>query len=74
MNISTMFITLKVYFTGIMCVDLLSLSITTMIESFCFRFLGKPVIKSSDMVSHFHSGTDNGYNKLAGCLCLALSS
>ena len=36
MNISAMFIALKVDFTGIKCADLLSLSITTMIESLCF--------------------------------------
>jgi hypothetical protein len=35
-NISTVFIALKVDFTGIKCANLLSLSITTIIESFCF--------------------------------------
>jgi hypothetical protein len=66
MNISAMLIDLKVDFTEIKCADLLSLLITTMIESFCFLFLGKPIIKSSDMVSHFHSGTGNGCNRLDG--------
>ena len=66
-NISVMFIVLKVEFTGIKCTDLLSLSITTIIESFCFRVLGKPVIKSSDIVSHFHSGMGNGCNRPVGC-------
>jgi hypothetical protein len=51
---------------------LLNLSITTIIESFCFRVFGKPVIKSSDVVSHFHCGTGNGYNRPAGCWCSAL--
>jgi hypothetical protein len=36
MNISTMLMALKVEFTGIKCADLLSLSITTIIESLCF--------------------------------------
>jgi hypothetical protein len=36
MNISKMFIALKEDFTEIKCADLLSLSITTMIESLCF--------------------------------------
>ena len=45
MNISVMLIALKVDFIGTKCVDLLSLSITTMIESFCFWVLGKPETK-----------------------------
>jgi hypothetical protein len=73
MNISAMFIALKVDFIRIKCADLLSLSITTMIESFCFLFLGKLVIKSSDIVSHFHSGTGNGCNRPVGCWCSALT-
>jgi hypothetical protein len=36
MNISAMLIALKVDFTGIKCANLLSLSITTIIESLCF--------------------------------------
>jgi hypothetical protein len=30
-------------------------------------------MKSSDIVSHFHSGTGNGCNRLARCWCSALT-
>ena len=36
--------------------DLLSLSTTTIMASFCLVEVGNPVIKSMEMVSHFHSG------------------
>ena len=73
MNISAMLISFKVDFTWMKRAKLLSLSITTKIESLCFWVFGKPVIKSSEMVSHFHYGTGNGYNRPAGCWCSALT-
>jgi hypothetical protein len=38
-----------------------------------FLSLGKPEIKSSDIVSHFHSSTGNGYNRPVGCWCSAFT-
>jgi hypothetical protein len=73
MNILAMLIALKVDFTGKKCADLLSLSTTTINESLCFWFLGKPIIKSSDIVSHFHFGTGKGCNRPSGCWCLAFT-
>jgi hypothetical protein len=35
--------------------------------SFCLVEAGNPVIKSMDMVSHFHSGMGKGCNSPAGC-------
>ena len=72
-NISTMLMALKVDFIGMKCANLLSLSITTMIESVCFWVFGKPLINSSEMVSHFHYGIGNGCNRPAGCWCSALT-
>jgi len=66
-NISMMLIDLLEDFRGIKCVDLLILSITTIIESLCILVLGKLVIKSSEIVSHFHSGIGRGYSRSAGC-------
>ena len=46
---------------------------TTMIESCCLKFLGRPVIKSILIVSHFHSRMGSGYNNPAWCWCSALT-
>ena len=72
-NISAILATLCVDFTKMKCVDLLNLSTTTMIESCCFCVFGKPMMKSRDMISHFHWGIGRGYNKLAVCPCSVLT-
>jgi hypothetical protein len=36
--------------------------------SFCLVEVGNIVIKSMEMVSHFHSGVGKGCNSLVGCL------
>ena len=64
---------LCVDFTGMKCAYFLNLSTTTMMESCCLCVLGKPVIKTRDIISHFHSGTCKGCSKLAGCLCYVLT-
>jgi hypothetical protein len=57
----------QVELTGMKWADLLSLSTTTMMASFCLVEFGNPVMKSLEMVSHFHSGIGRGCNNLAGC-------
>ena len=64
---------LCVDFTGMKCAYFLNLSTTTMMESCCFCVLGKPMIKTRDIISHFHSGTGKGFSKPAGCLCYVLT-
>jgi hypothetical protein len=71
--ISTMLDSLRVIFTGIKWVALVSLSTTTMIESCYFLVLGSLLIKSIVTTSHFHSGMGNGCSKLVGCLCSILN-
>ena len=46
---------------------MLNLSTTTMIESCCFYVFAKLVMKSRDMISHFHRAIGRGCNKLARC-------
>lgn len=62
MNIYTMLMALKVDFIGIKCIALLILSTTTIIESHCILFFGKPMMKSMDIIPHFNSGMGKGYN------------
>ena len=66
-NISAMFIDLRVDLTSIKCVSLLILSTTTIMESFCFLVLGKPAIKSIFIVSHFHFRIGIGCNNPIQC-------
>ena len=58
---------------GIKWTTLLNLSITTMIESCCLKFFGRPIIKSILIVSHFNSGMGIGCNNPVGCWCSALT-
>ena len=55
-NISAMFIDLRVDLTSTKCVALLILSTKIIMESFCFLVLGKTAIETIFIVSHFHSG------------------
>lgn len=59
-NISAIWAVLNVDLIGMKWNTFLNLSTTTMIESFFFFDIGNPVIKSSVIISHFHSGMDNG--------------
>jgi hypothetical protein len=52
---------------------LLSLSKNTMMASLCLVDFGNPMMKSMEMVSHFHSGIGRGCNSPAGCRCFALN-
>jgi len=67
MKISGMSISLWVDFIGMKCANLVSLSTTIIIESFCFLLLGSPVIKSTLITSRFHSRMGIGYNNATGC-------
>jgi hypothetical protein len=40
-----------------------------MMASFCLVEVGNPVMKSMEMVSHFHSRIGRGCNNPAGCRC-----
>jgi hypothetical protein len=73
MNILAISIALQVDLTGIKWADLLNLSSTTMMASFCLVEVGNPVMKSMEMVSHFHSGIGRGCNNHVGCRCSALT-
>ena len=53
---------LQVDFNGIKLTSLLNLLTMTMIESCYLKFLGRPIIKSMLIISHFHSGMGSGYN------------
>jgi len=59
-NISTIWAVLYVDLTSMKWVTILNLSTTTMIEPFFFYDMGSPVMKSSVIISHFHSGMDSG--------------
>jgi hypothetical protein len=69
MKILEISISLQVEFTGMKWASLLNLSTTTMMASFCLVVLGSPVIKSMEMVSHFHYGIGRGCNSPVGCWC-----
>jgi hypothetical protein len=69
MNMLAMYISLQVDLTGIKRADLLNLSTTTMMASFYLVDVGNPVMKSMEMVSHFHSGIGRGCNNPVGCRC-----
>jgi hypothetical protein len=73
MNMLAISIALQVDLTEIKWVDLLNLSTTTMMASFCLVDVGNPVMKSMEMVSHFHSGIVRGCNNLLGCQCSGLT-
>jgi hypothetical protein len=60
MNMLAISIALQVDLTGIKWADLLNLSTTTMMVSFCLVDVGNPMMKSMEMVSHFHSGIGRG--------------
>ena len=60
MNMLAISIALQVDLTGIKWVDLLNLSTTTMMASFCLVDVGNPVMKSMEMVSHFDSEIGRG--------------
>ena len=59
---------------GMKCPIFYNLSMTTKMESFLFLLLGRPVIKSILITSHFHSGMGNGCSNPEGCWCLDLST
>ena len=44
-----------------------NLSTRTVMEWCCFIVIGKPIIKSMEIISHFHSRIGEGCNKLARC-------
>jgi hypothetical protein len=44
-----------------------------MMASFCLVDVGNLVMKSMEMVSHFHSRIGRGCNNPAGCQCFALT-
>ena len=71
-NISTMLMDLMVYLTSMKCVPLVNLSSTTIIESFCLLVLGKPMMKSMVITSHFHSRIGKGCKSTIGCWCWTL--
>jgi hypothetical protein len=48
--------------TGIKWDTFENLSTTTIIESCCFTVMGKPIIKSIEIVSHFYSRIAKGCN------------
>ena len=73
MNMLAISIALQVNLTGIKWVEFLNLSITTMMVSFCLVDVGNLVMKSMEMVSHFHSGIGRGCNNHVGCRCSALT-
>jgi hypothetical protein len=55
------------------CENFVNLSTTTKIKSFPCS-LGKPVMKSMDILSHLCSGMGRGCNSPAGCVCSSLFS
>ena len=59
---------LFVYLTSTKCAYLDNLSTKTMIDSCCFIVIGKPLIKSMEIIPHFHYGIGKGCNKHVGCL------
>jgi hypothetical protein len=73
MNMLVISIALQVDLTGIKWADLLNLSTTTMMASFCLVDVGNPVMKSMEMVSHFHFGIGRGCKNSAGSWCSALT-
>jgi hypothetical protein len=73
MNTWAISISLQVDLIGMKWADLLNLSITTIMASFCLVDVGNPVMKSMEMVSHFHSGMGKGCNNPVGCQCFALT-
>ena len=73
MKIYTMLTNLKLDLTGIKWVALLNWSTMTMIESCCRKFFDRPVTKSIQIVSHFHSGMGSGCNNLVGYWCFTLN-
>jgi hypothetical protein len=73
MNMLAISITLQVDLTGIKWADFLNLSTTTMMASFCLVEVGNPVMKSMEMVSHFHYEIGRGCNNLVGRRCSTLT-
>jgi hypothetical protein len=73
MNMMAISIALQVDLTGIKWADLLNLSTTTMMASFYLVEVGNLVMKSMEIVSHFHSGIVRGCNNPAGRWCSALT-
>ena len=54
-------------------VNFLNLSTTTMIVSLCLVDVGNLVMKSMEMVSHFHYKIGRGCNNPVGCWCSSLT-
>jgi hypothetical protein len=73
MNMLEISISLQVNLTRIKWEDLLNLSDTTMMASFYLVNVGNPVMKSMEMVSHFHSRIGRGCNNPTGCRCSYLT-
>ena len=73
MNTWAISIALQVDLTGMKWEDFLNLSTTTMMASFCLVKVGNPVMKSMEMVSHFHYGIGRGCNDPVGCRCSAFT-
>src|SRR5713101_2145119 len=67
MKIFAMSSVLCVDLTGIKCDAFVNLSTTTLIELSCLQYIGKCVMKSMEITSHFHSVTGKGCNKPVGC-------
>jgi hypothetical protein len=73
MKMLAMSMALQVDLTGMKREYLLSFSITTIMASFFLVDFGNPVMKSMEMVSHFHYGIGRGCNNPARCWCYALN-
>jgi len=73
MNMLAISISIQVNLLGIKWVDFLNLSTTSMMASFCLVDVGNPVMKSTEMVSHFHSRIGRGCNNPVGCQCSNLT-
>jgi hypothetical protein len=54
------------WLVGMKCADLVSRSTTTHIASLLRKVMGRPVIKSMHISSHFQSGISSGFNNPAG--------
>lgn len=73
MKILDISLVLCVDFRGIKWDALENLSTTTKIESWCFPVMGNLVVKSTDIISHFHFGMAKGCNNLVGYWCSTLA-